>query len=265
LQRSILIPAYNERHRIGPMLEAYAAHFHPPDTELILIVNGSSDGTETLIARDFLPRFPALRLITIPEPVGKGGALIRGMIEARGDIIAFVDADGATPPDQLDRLLHALRGDEMLIASRWLPDSVLPAPQPLSRRLASRLFNAAVRLLFGLRLTDTQCGAKVMTRPVMLAVRPRIGATQWAFDVDLLYHIRRAGFPIRELPTRWSHIPGSKLHPITAPLGMMLALARLRLLHSPLAPAVHLWDRTLGVRLFQRRLQRMKTIRGHTP
>lgn len=264
MQRSILIPAYNERHRIGPMLEACAAHFNSPGTELLVIVNGSSDGTETLIAESFLPRFPNLRLITIPEPVGKGGALIRGMIEARGHIIAFTDADGATAPDQLDILFNSLRGDEMLIASRWLPESILPTPQPLSRRLASRLFNTAVRLLFGLRLTDTQCGAKIMTRPVMLAVLPRIGATQWAFDVDLLHHVRRAGFPIRELPIRWSHVPGSKLHPLTAAPGLILALTRLRLLHSPLAPAVHLWDRTLGIRLFQRRLARMKTIRGHS-
>ncbi len=244
------------------MLEAYAAATREMSCEILVVVNGSSDGTEDLIASSFLPRFPQLRLIDIPEPVGKGGALIRGMMEARGAVIAFVDADGSTPPESLFDLVQALRGDEILIASRWLPESEIHTPQSRSRRIGSRIFNRAVRLLFGLRLTDTQCGAKVMSRAVMQTVLPRIGATQWAFDVDLLYHIRRAGFPVREQPTRWTDVSGSKVHPVLAPLGMLLAISRLRLLYSPFAALVHLWDRTLGIRLFNRRLARMKHIRG---
>ncbi|MCC5845448.1 MAG: glycosyltransferase [Verrucomicrobia bacterium] len=262
MQLSLLIPAYNERNRIAPMLEAYSVSTRSMDCEILIIVNGSSDGTEALIETEFLPRFPQLRLIVIPEPVGKGGALIRGMMEARGDTIAFVDADGSTAPESLFELVHALRGDEILVASRWLPESEIDTPQSRSRRVGSRIFNRAVRLLFGLRLTDTQCGAKVMSRAVMQTVLPRIGATQWAFDVDLLYRIRRAGFPVREQATRWTDVSGSKVHPVLAPLGMLLAISRLRLLYSPLAGLVHLWDRTLGIRLFRRRLARMKSIRG---
>jgi glycosyltransferase involved in cell wall biosynthesis len=265
LHLSILIPAYNERHRIGATLETYAPVTAEKDCEILVVVNGSSDGTESLIEDYFLPRFPHLRLLVIPEPVGKGGALIRGMLEAKGDVIAFVDADGATPPDSLLDLVDAIHGDEIIVASRWLPESQIPTPQSLSRRIGSRIFNKTVRIFFGLRLTDTQCGAKAMSRAVMEAVLPEIGATQWAFDVDLLYHIRLAGFPIREQPTRWTDITGSKVHPFRTPAGMLLALTRLRLLHSPLSPAVHLWDRTLGVRLFRRRLARMKTIRGTHP
>lgn len=247
------------------MLEAYAEKTLRLDCEILIVVNGSSDGTESWIEAEFLPRFPHLRLILIPEPVGKGGALIRGMLEARGQVIAFVDADGSTPPDSLLDLTKSLRGDEIVVASRWLPESQILTPQPLSRRLGSRIFNRTVRLLFPIPLSDTQCGAKVMSRSVMRAVLPAIGATQWAFDVDLLYQIHRAGFPLRECPTCWSHISGSKVHPLHGPLGMLLALARLRLLYSPLSPCVHAWDRTLGIRLFRRRLARMKTIRGERP
>lgn len=246
------------------MLEAYAERLRPPDCEILIVVNGSSDGTGAMITSEFLPRFPHLRLIEIPEPVGKGGALIRGMMEAKGETLAFVDADGSTAPDALLDLVHALHGDEILVASRWLPESVIPTPQPLSRRIGSRIFNRTVRLLFGLRLTDTQCGAKAMSRTVAQAVLPRIGATQWAFDVDLLYQIRRAGFPVREQPTQWSDVQGTKVHPVLAPLGMLLAISRLRLLYSPFSALVYLWDRTLGIRLFRRRLARMKTIRGNT-
>lgn len=262
MQLSILIPAYNERNRIGPMLEAYGHRTDPAACELILIVNGSSDDTESYVKETFLPQFPHLRLVVIPEPVGKGGALIRGMLEAGGERIAFADADGSTPPDCLLELAQSLRGNEIAVASRWLPESQIDSPQSWRRRLGSRLFNRAVRILFGLRLTDTQCGAKVMSREVMERVLPEIGATQWAFDVDLLYKIHRAGFPVREVPTRWKNVRGSKVHPLFTPPGMALALIRLRLLHSPLASLVHLWDKTLGVRLYRRRQARMKSIRG---
>lgn len=95
---SLLIPACNERQRIAPALEGYATATEAMDCEILVLVNGTRDGTEDLIASAFLPRYPHLRLIVIPEAVGKGGALIRGMCEARGDLIAYVDADGPPPP-----------------------------------------------------------------------------------------------------------------------------------------------------------------------
>jgi len=257
---SIVIPAYNEAQRIRATLAAYGKAVRDRDAELVIVVNGSHDDTEHILRTEFLPRLPALRIVVIPERVGKGGALMRGMAESRGDLVAFTDADGSTPPEALFDLVQHLHPPGAVIGSRWLPGSRVGRPQPLSRRLASRLFNLAVRLLFGFPLTDTQCGAKVLSRDVVDTVLPRLGATQWAFDVELLFHIRRAGFPIHEVPTVWNDVGGSKIRIARASGEMTLALLRLRMMHSPLRPLVHLWDRGPGRKLFQRRMERLRSV-----
>ena len=260
MQLTLLIPAHNEADRIRPMLEDYARATTERDAELLVIVNGSHDATEQIVRTDFLPRFPHIRLIVIPDPVGKGGALMRGMLESRGTRIGYTDADGAVPAQAFLALADQMQGDEMIIGSRWLPDSHVPRKQPLPRLISSRFFNGLVRLLFRFPYTDTQCGAKILSRTVAETVRPRLGATQWAFDVDLIFQVRRAGFPVRERPTTWQDVDGTKVRYFRTSLEMFLAVCRLRMLHSPLRSLVALWDRTLGVRLFEKRCARMRAI-----
>ncbi len=266
MKHSLVIPACNEAARIGPTLRAYLDSAPGKDAEIIVVVNGSRDDTERILRDQFLPRYSELRLVVIPQRVGKGGALIRGLRESRGDTIAFTDADGSTAPADLWALSDALEGDGMVIGSRWLADSHILLAQPWSRRAGSRLFNLTVRLLFGMGFSDTQCGAKVMSRRVLETLLPRIGSTDWAFDVDLLFQARRAGFSIRELPITWRDVGGSKLNLCKAALESLAALSRLRLLHSPLRPLVRIWDNTLGATLYRRRLARLRAIYdGTTP
>ncbi|MCC5846492.1 MAG: glycosyltransferase [Verrucomicrobia bacterium] len=260
MELSILIPAYNEAQRIAPTLEDYATATSGRSTEVIVIVNGSSDETADLVRKEFLPRFAHLRLVEISDPVGKGGALMRGMAESQGQKIGFTDADGSVPAEAFLHLADSLREEGIVIGSRWLPDSHVSRKQPLPRLVSSRFFNALVRLYFGFKVTDTQCGAKILTRNVMESILPRLGATQWAFDVDLLFQIRRAGFPIEERPTVWRDVDGSKVHYFRTSMEMFLAVTRLRMLHSPLKFLVRCWDQTLGVRLFERRAERMRSI-----
>jgi len=262
MKHSLVIPACNEAARIRPTLRAYLESLRGKDAEIIVVVNGSRDDTEGILREEFLRKYPELRMVVIPERVGKGGALIRGLRESRGEKIAFTDADGSTAPGDLWALADRLRGDGVVIGSRWLADSHIVRAQPWSRRTGSRLFNLTVRLLFGLRLSDTQCGAKVMSRSVLNALLPRIGSTDWAFDVDLLFQARRAGFPIHEVPITWRDVQGSRLNLPKAALESLAALGRLRLLHSPLRPLVQVWDNTLGIRLYRRRLARMRAIYG---
>lgn len=260
MQLSILIPAYNEASRIRAMLEDYCAATVDRDAELIVVVNGSYDSTERIVREEFMPRFPRLRVIVITDPVGKGGALMRGLAESRGDKVGFTDADGSTPAAFFLSLADRLDGSGLLIASRWLPGAKISRKQPWHRLVSSRVFNRMVRLAFGLEVTDTQCGAKIMSRDVLETILPRVGVTQWAFDVDLLFHVRRAGFPIREVPAEWNDVAGSKVRFFRAPLEMTAALTRLRLIHSPFRGVVRVWDKTLGARLYARRLERMRSI-----
>lgn len=247
MRLSIIIPAFNEEHRLGRMLDAYLPYFaerYGAEAELIVVVNGSTDATEA-VARERQTRWPALRVIVEPRAVGKGGAILEGMAVARGECVGFVDADGATPPEAFDDLVHRLGDAGIAIANRWDPASRI-TPQPWSRRVASRVFNALVRWLFRLPIRDTQCGAKVLRREALAAVLPRLGLTRWAFDVDLLFHVRRAGFEIRQVPTVWNDELGSHLRIVAASAEMFVAIVRLRLLYSPFRWVVALYDRTLG-------------------
>lgn len=248
LQLSIVVPAYNEEARLGRMLEAYLPYFaeiYDGAFELLVVVNGSRDATEA-VARSYAPRFQQLRIILEDRAIGKGGAVILGLERARGSLIGFVDADGATPPEAFHDLVRRIGAAGAVIASRRHPRSLISPRQPLSRRVASLLFNWFVRLLFGLRISDTQCGAKLMTRAAGRAVLPALGITRWAFDVDLLFQLRRAGFSIVEAPTVWHDISGSRLNIVRASLEMFVAMIRLRLLYSPLRWIVDAYDCTLG-------------------
>jgi O-antigen/teichoic acid export membrane protein len=245
---SIVIPAHNEEARIGRMLDAYLPFFtlHYGDgVEFIVVVNGSTDGTAGVVGR-YGERYPRLRCIVEPQAIGKGGALVLGFREARGELVGFVDADGSTPPAAFQQLVDRIGDADVAVASRWCRGATVSPPQPLTRRIASRVFNVLTRLLFGLRLTDTQCGAKVMRRVGLDAVLGTLGITRWAFDVDLLFQMQRAGRQIVEIPTEWHDVAGSKVDIVPASAEMAVALVRLRLLYSPLRWIVGLFDRLIG-------------------
>lgn len=247
LKLSIIIPAYNEEQRLRPALEEYLRFFLPlygDAVEILVVVNGSTDQTEQ-VARATAAGDPRIRVLVEPQRVGKGGAVRIGFAAARGDLVGFVDADGSTPPQAFKDLVDHIGDAGAIIASRWHRDSII-TPQPLSRRIASRLFNGLVRLLFKLPITDTQCGAKVFTAPAIREVLPKLGMTQWAFDVDLLFHLRRAGYPIKEIATIWNDKAGSRLHVVTASVEVFVALIRLRLLYSPFHWLVPVLNKTIG-------------------
>ncbi|MEI6149127.1 MAG: glycosyltransferase [bacterium] len=248
MRLSIVIPAHNEEHRIGRMLDGYLPFFserYGDDVEFLVVINGSTDDTQGVVEA-YRGRYPTLRTLIEPKPVGKGGALMIGFREARGDLVGFVDADGSTPAAAFQDLVDNIGDAGVIIASRWCAGAQVSPKQPLDRRLSSRIFNLITRLLFGLRLTDTQCGAKLMQRHALQTVLPIIGITRWAFDVDLLFQMRRAGFKIKEIPTIWRDVEGSKVQIGKASTEMMLALTRLRLIYSPFRWVVSSYDRFLA-------------------
>ncbi|HOU22432.1 MAG: glycosyltransferase family 2 protein [Kiritimatiellae bacterium] len=248
MKLSIVVPAYNEEQRIERMLEAYLPYFaarYGMDFELIVSVNGSRDRTAEIVRR-LATQHPQLRVLVEPRRIGKGGAIMAAGAVARGELIGFVDADGATPPEAFEDLVRHIGRAGLIIASRRLPGAVVQPRQSWQRRAASRVFNFLVRRFFKLKITDTQCGAKLMTAEAWRAIVPHIGLTKWAFDVDMLFKTRRAGYAIREIPTTWSDISGSKLRIGLVSFQMLLAICRLRLLYSPLRWVVDLYDRLLG-------------------
>lgn len=248
MKLSIVIPAYNEEARIRPTLDAYTSYFgarYGNEIEFVVVVNGSRDRTEEVV-RAVAETNPQVKLIVEPRAIGKGGAIIRGFKVAEGDLVGFVDADNATLPEAFHDLVEHIGDAGAIIASRYIPGAKVSPRQPLSRRIASRFFNKLIRLLFGLRISDTQCGAKLLRGDAMRAALPYLGLTRWAFDVDLLFQLRRLGYRITEVPTTWSEPGGSKLKIGRTSLEMFVAICRLRMLYSPLRWVVTVYDVTIG-------------------
>ena len=231
-----LIPAYNEEARIEPVLRAYARFFaanYAGPFQLVVVLNGCKDNTLGVVQR-VAKEFPSISWLDFPAPIGKGGALIEGLkLAGKADLIGYVDADGATPPQAYLDLVKKIGAADCVIGSRWLPGAVIHQSQTGNRQFASRVFHFIVQTLFWMDIRDTQCGAKVMKREVAEKVHPSLRIADMAFDINLLYSIRRAGFKILEVPTEWTDQVGSKVALGRSSLTMFLSVVRVRLIYSP--------------------------------
>jgi dolichyl-phosphate beta-glucosyltransferase len=245
----IVLPAYNEESRLAPALDELFTYLRSapqgslPDSVGVLIVDdGSTDGTAALVKAR--PEFtaegaqpahrsgPSLRLLSVSHG-GKGSAVRAGMLAADGDLLVFADADMATPPDQLPRLVTALETADIALGSRIQPDgSDMRASQPRFRRMVGRLFRFAAQAWVTGPVRDTQCGFKGFRRAAALDLFGRLQITSIVFDVDLIYLARRRGYRIAIVPIIWADRRGSRMH-ARPRLAMRVAwdLVRIRFAH----------------------------------
>jgi len=235
---SIVIPAYNEEKRIGKTLEAYCKFFK--DAEIIVVINNTDDRTEMIVKK-----FPLVRYLNFKKG-GKGFAIREGFKDALrrdNDLIGFVDADMSTRPEDYNDLIENIGDNDGIIASRYVKGAVVDPKQSAKRIFGSRLFNALVRMMFLMPYKDTQCGAKVFKREAIEKVIEDLSITQWAFDVNLLYNLRKNNLTIIEHPTTWSDATDTKIDFIHSGTRMALACIRLRLINSPLKFIVNTYDK----------------------
>jgi glycosyltransferase involved in cell wall biosynthesis len=231
------MPAYNEERRMEPVLRDFAAYFsknYPGKFQIVVVLNGCTDDTLGVVRR-VAADFADVGYLEFPEPIGKGGALIEGLkLAPRADLIGYVDADGATAPAAFHHLIDLAGKADCVIASRWIPGAVLHQAQNTKRQFASRIFHAMVQGLFWMNIKDTQCGAKIMRREAVEAIHPALRIADMAFDINLLFALKRGGFSILETPTEWTDKIGSKVALGKTSLTMALSIFRLRLVYSPL-------------------------------
>jgi dolichol-phosphate mannosyltransferase len=231
----LLIPAYNEEHRIEPVLRDYARYFddnYHGKFQIVVVLNGCRDNTIGVVRR-VAADYPTISALDFPDPIGKGGALIEGLkLAPLADLIGYVDADGATPPPAFHDLLKHTGEADCVIGSRWLPGSVLHVEQSGKRQFASRVFHRIVEFLFRMHIRDTQCGAKVMRRQAVEKIHSALRIADMAFDINLLYSLHRAGFRILEIPTEWTDKIGTKVVLFRTSLTMFLSALRIRLIYS---------------------------------
>ena len=234
---SIVIPAWNEEDRLKSTLDRYLRFLETRNEpfEVLVVSDGAEDRTAEL-ARSYSHR--GVRVLEFQSKLGKGGAILAGMREANFEYVGYLDADGPIPPSELLSMVDALSEVDCVVASRWIRGSNVIRAEPLFNRVAGRLWNFLVRSLLFLPLKDTQCGAKFFRRSVLMPTMRAVSLTNRAFDVDFLYHIRRDGRSIREMPVTWEHNPSTRM-PIGKAIPIMfLSLVGLRIMNLPIGGRV---------------------------
>jgi glycosyltransferase involved in cell wall biosynthesis len=234
----LLIPAYNEEQRIEPVLRDYARYFQEQyrgKFQLVVVLNGCRDNTLGVVQR-VAAEYPSIRALDFPDPIGKGGALIEGLkLAPAADLVGYVDADGASPPHALHELAKLADKADCVVGSRWLPGAVLHQAQTRLRRFTSRCFHLVVEMFLHMHIKDTQCPCKVMRRTAVEKIHSSLRIADLAFDVNLLYSLKRAGFSVLEVPTEWTDKIGSKVTSalFRSSLTMFLSVVRIWLIYSP--------------------------------
>jgi dolichyl-phosphate beta-glucosyltransferase len=226
---SIIVPSYNEEHRLPETLERIAAYVRTSgrEMEILVVDDGSTDGTAA-VAESFRGKFGALRVLSNAVNRGKGYSVRHGMLEARGRIVLFTDADLSAPIEEADKLFAAMEAYDVAIGSRALDRGLISVHQSKSREFAGVIFNAIVRLCLRLPFVDTQCGFKAFRREPCRIIFEQQRIERFGFDPELLYLARRHGLRAVEIPVRWGHSPATKVSMFRDSLQMFLDVLIIR-------------------------------------
>ena len=234
---SVVIPAWNEEDRLARTLERYlpALEARGDPFEVIVVVDGVRDRTAE-VAAAYGSRH--VRVLRFPTKLGKGGAVLAGLRVARYEYVGYLDADGPISPEEMHDLVDYLRDVDCVVASRWIRGASGADAEPLFNRVAGRAWNFLTRSLLFLPLRDTQAGAKFFQRSVVHSLLRSVTLTNRAFDVDLLYHLRKRGHDLREVPVTWTHDPATRMPIGRAVPVMFLSLLAVRLMNWPISRRV---------------------------
>jgi dolichyl-phosphate beta-glucosyltransferase len=225
---SIIIPAYNEEHRLPQTLTQLCTFIQsqPFQSEVLVVENGSQDQT-LQIAQEFAALHPGF--IVISETTrGKGRAVKKGMLAARGKFRFMCDADLSMPASEIPRFLPPQLEDfDIAIASREAPGAVR-YNEPYYRHLGGRVINWVIRLMALPDLQDTQCGFKCLRDAVAEDLFSTLTLTGWSFDIEMLYLAHLRGYHLVEVPIQWYFNADSKINLLQDPFNMCLDILRMR-------------------------------------
>lgn len=229
---SIVIPAFNEERRLSSSLERIDAHIRRQAgcslIEVIVVDDGSTDWTSRVV-ESWTRKISSLRLVSNGRNRGKGYSVRHGMMEARGRIALFTDADLSAPIEESEKLIAAIdAGSDVAIGSRALDRSLIATHQSRIREFAGIVFNSLVRALTSVPFQDTQCGFKAFARVRSQIIFQQQRIEGFGFDPEILFLAKEHGLRTVEIPVRWAHDPATKVHVVRDSLQMFCDLLRIR-------------------------------------
>lgn len=215
MKLSIIIPAYNEEDRIVRTIEKTLDYLNQRSytSEVIVVSDGSSDGTKAVVEKGFLPgERVTLQVIEYHPNRGKGYAVRKGMITGIGDIVMFMDADYSVPIEAVEEGLDLLSsGNDIAIASRALSGSIIHQHQNLFREFSAGIYTWIQNRYLGIRYGDTQCGFKLFTQGAAQVLFEKQKLASVIFDPEILWLARQNGFRVSEFPVEWTHVEDSRI------------------------------------------------------
>lgn len=226
---SVVIPTYNESVNIISTLNEIQDYLKSKDFsyEVIVVDDGSTDDT----VKKTQALKGEMKDLTIIESVpnkGKGFVLRRGMLEAQGDYVMFMDADNSTSINELEKIIPKFRADcDVCIASRRVPGADVKVP--ISRRVLGNFYILLSRIILGLKVSDINCGFKVFEREAAREAFSKQIMDDWSFDAEVLFLLNKRGREIQEIPVKWVHKDTSKVRPIIDGINSFTSLLRIKL------------------------------------
>jgi dolichyl-phosphate beta-glucosyltransferase len=211
---SIIIPAYNEEQRLKNTVLNINDYFNNQSFEIIVVNDGSSDNTLGLIKK-LQDTLINLKFISYHTNQGKGYAVKKGIKEASGEYILFLDADNSTPIEEFKKLKQEIeKGIDIAIGSRYLPNSNVKIKQSLLRIIIGRLGNLLIQSLLVKNIKDTQCGFKLFRHQVAKDIFHRQKIKGWGFDMEILAIAQILDYKIKEVAVTWLNSDDSRINPL---------------------------------------------------
>ena len=230
---SIVIPAFNESRRLPAFLRELGEYCRKSQRtyEILVVDDGSSDNTAE-IALEFQHAFPSLFVHKLKRNRGKGYAVKYGLFRSRGKTCLFMDADGSTPPAEIERNVSFLdEGYDIFIGSRVLKGEEQVLKVALHRKAIGIVFNFFVKKILSMEIKDTQCGFKIFKKEVIKPLFSRMNINRFGFDLEILYLARKMGYRVKEGPVSWRHVKGSKINLFSDSIKMFVNIIQVRNWH----------------------------------
>lgn len=231
---TIVIPAYNEMHRLPQTLQTLQSmhqqgHIEFPLHEVIVVNDGSSDETAS-VAQKHADLWPLLKLESLEQNRGKGAAVYTGMRKAQGEWILVADADMATPWGEINHFHKLSPSYDLIMGSRALRTSQIAVRQHWVRQTMGKCFNKIIRSLVGIPFRDTQCGFKLLRNDEHFRQRilPHLKVEKFAWDVELILWMQRERRRLLEHPVRWEHKEASHVHIFKDSIEMLKTVWQMR-------------------------------------